>query len=77
MIQTLEFIADHTGLALGCLFAFILLAAVIRVVVRKRRGEQVEITPVGIVNDLPDSVTGVNKYADALIVEENDKEKLT
>ena len=30
-----------------------------------RRGEKVTITPVGIANDLPDSVTGMNKYGDA------------
>ena len=74
MIKALEFIADNTGIAFGVLFAALIVAVIVRVIAKTHRGEKVEITPVGIVNDLPDSVTGMNKYSDALTAEDN-KEK--
>ena len=49
-------------------------AAVIRILVKMHRNEKIEITPVGIINDLPESITGVNKYNDAIQVEEKNKD---
>ena len=64
MIETLEFIADKAGLIMGAAFAAIVIIAVIRSVIRTSRGESVNVPPVGVMNDLPGSVTGINKYDD-------------
>ena len=75
MINILEYIADYTGIAFGSVLAIILVAAVIRVIVKHRRGEEIETTPVGVMNDLPDSVTGMNKYSDALNTDDGSNRK--
>lgn len=75
MIKVLEFIADNSEIAYGVLFAVLIIAVIVRVIVKTHRGEKVEITPVGVVNDLPGSVTGMNKYSDALISEDNQKKE--
>ena len=70
IIKTMELIEYYAGYAFGALFAALVIAAVVRVIIKMRRKESVTITPVGIANDLPDSVTGMNKYADALNVDD-------
>lgn len=45
-------------------FAVIVLIAIIRSIKKVSRGERVDVSPVGIVNDLPSSVTGVSKHLD-------------
>ena len=75
IIKELELISDYTGIVFIILFAVIAAAAALRVVIKMRRGEKVTITPVGIANDLPDSVTGMNKYGDALETDNKDKEE--
>ena len=69
----LEFIADKTGTAFMIAMAIIVIAAIIRVIIKSVRGEKITITPVGVANDLPDSVTGMNKYEDALSTEKNEE----
>ena len=71
-IKVLELISEYTGIAFIILFAVIAAAAALRVVIKMRRGEKVTITPVGIANDLPDSITGMNKYDDALETDHRD-----
>ena len=66
MIRFLSFVVDNTGILIGILFFLLNVVAIVRIIIKRHRGEQVEITPVGIANDLPDSVTGMNKYSDAL-----------
>ena len=66
IIETIELIEYYAGYVFGVLFAALVIAAVVRVIVKKRRKEDITIMPVGIANDLPDSVTGMNKYSDAL-----------
>lgn len=66
----MELIEYYAGYVFGVLFAALVIAAVVRVIVKKRRKEDITIMPVGIANDLPDSVTGMNKYADALNVDD-------
>ena len=66
----MELIDYYAGYAFGVLFAALVIAAVVRVIVKKRRKEDITIMPVGIANDLPDSVTGMNKYSDALNVDD-------
>ena len=47
--------------------AFILLGiiAAVRVAIKTWRGERVDIPAVGYLNDLPSSVTGINKHMDS------------
>ena len=66
----MELIEYYAGYVFGVLFAALVIAAVVRVIVKKRRKEDITIMPVGIANDLPDSVTGMNKYSDALNVDD-------
>lgn len=74
MIKVLEFIADYTGVVFGIVFAIIGILVVVRVIIKTKRGEKVEITPVGVLNDLPESVTGMNRHRDALDTN-NDNER--
>lgn len=61
-METVEFIADHMGIALGILFGIIVVIAAVRTAVKLFRGQKISIPAVGIAKDLPSSVTGVNKY---------------
>lgn len=61
-METVEFIADHMGIALGILFGIIVVIAAVRTAVKLLRGQKISIPAVGIAKDLPSSVTGVNKY---------------
>ena len=70
IIETMELIEYYAGYVFGVLFAALVIAAVVRVIVKKRRKEDITIMPVGIANDLPDSETGMNKYSDALNVDD-------
>lgn len=56
-------ILDTVGI-IGILFFLLSLAAIIRIIVKAARGERIDVPPVGVMNDLPSSVTGINKYND-------------
>ena len=56
-------ILDTVGI-IGILFFLLSVAAIIRIVVKAARGERIDVPPVGVMNDLPSSVTGINKYND-------------
>ena len=74
-MNVLILIIDHMNIVFGVLFAASAFVAIVRLIIKMHRGEEIEITPVGIANDLPDSVTGLNKYRDALVSDEKrDKE---
>ena len=64
MIEALEFIADKAGLIMGAIFAAIVAIAVIRTAIRASKGESVKVPPVGVMNDPPSSITGINKHDD-------------
>jgi hypothetical protein len=49
---------------MGVLIALLTAIAIIRTVIKTRRGEHIEVSPVGVMNDLPSSVTGINKHDD-------------
>ncbi|MBQ9076112.1 MAG: hypothetical protein IJY32_09160 [Mogibacterium sp.] len=49
---------------IGILFILLSAAAIIRIIVKAARGERIDVPPVGVMNDLPSSVTGINKYND-------------
>lgn len=56
-------IVDTIGI-IGLLFIILSVAAIIRIVVKAVRGERIDVPPVGVMNDLPSSVTGINKHDD-------------
>ena len=64
MIEALEFIADKAGVIMGVILAVIVAIAVIRSAIRASRGESIKVPPVGVMNDLPGSVIGINKHDD-------------
>lgn len=49
---------------MGAAFAVIVIIAVIRSFLKISRGESISVPPVGVMNDLPGSVTGINKHDD-------------
>ena len=54
---------DTVGI-MGLLFILLSAAAIIRIVVKAARGERIDVPPVGMMNDFPSSVTGINKHND-------------
>ena len=64
MIEVFEFIADKIGIILGAALGIIVAIAVIRTLIKSSRGESINVPPVGVMNDLPSSITGVNKHND-------------
>ena len=56
-------IFDTIGI-IGLLFILLSAAAIIRIVVKAVRGERIDVPPVGMMNDFPSSVTGINKHND-------------
>ena len=49
---------------MGVLIALLTAIAIIRIVIKTRRGDHIDVPPVGVMNDLPSSVTGINKHND-------------
>ena len=64
MIEALEMIADRIEVIIGVALGIIIVVAVIRTMIRMSRGESINVPPVGVMNDLPSSVTGINKHDD-------------
>ena len=64
-------LSDLLGIIIGILLALLTSIAIIRTVIKTRRGEHIEVSPVGVMNDLPSSVTGINKHDD--LVERNNE----
>ena len=52
------------GLIMGAALGIIVAIAVVRTLIKKSRGESVKVPPVCVMNDLPSSVTGINKHDD-------------
>ena len=57
---------------IGLLFILLSVAAIIRIIVKAARGERIDVPPVGVMNDLPISVTVINKHND---MSERNKER--
>lgn len=74
-MNIIESIGDNIGSFICVLIVLVAIIAVIRVIVKLYRGEDVEITAVGMMNELPSSITGIHKYDDALIVDESENKK--
>ena len=64
MIDTLEFISDKIGIIMGVILGIIVIIALIRMLLKASKGESISVPPIGVMNDLPSSVTGINKHDD-------------
>jgi len=63
-METIFELSDILGIIIGVLLVLLTAIAIIRTAIKARRGDSIEIPPVGIMNDLPSSVTGINKHND-------------
>ena len=52
---------DYLGYMIGGLFAVICIIAFVRILMKSKRGETVHIEPIGVFQDLTDTVTGLGK----------------
>lgn len=64
MIDTLEFISDKIGIIMGVILGIVVVIAIIRTLLKASKGESISVPPVGVMNDLPGNVTGINKHND-------------
>ena len=64
MIEALEFISDKIGIIIGAILGIIVVIALIRTLLKASKGESISVPPVGAMNDLPSSLTGINKHND-------------
>ena len=64
METTLDFLEGFAGWILLAIIGVITVIAVIRSAIKVKKGKKLDIPPVGVYNDLPSSVTGLNKYKD-------------
>ena len=64
MIDALEFISDKIGIIMGAILGIIVIIALIRTLLKASKGESINVLPVGVMNDLPGNVTGINKHND-------------
>ena len=64
MMEAIYELSDILGIIIGVLLALLTGVAIIRTVIKTRRGDHIEVPPVGVMNDLPSSVTGINKHDD-------------
>ena len=64
MIDAMEYISDKLGIIMGAAIGIIVVIAIIRTLLKASRGEPISVPPVGVMKDLPSSVTGINKHND-------------
>ena len=64
MVEALEYISDKLGIIMAAVLAVIIVIAIIRTLMKASRGESISVPPVGVLNDLPGSLTGINKHND-------------
>ena len=62
MIEILEFLDKYIPWLIGICIAVIGIIASIKTAKKAKRREDISVPPVGVINDLPSSITGVNKY---------------
>lgn len=63
-METIFELSDILGIIIGVLFALLTAIAIIRLVIKTIRGDRIDVPSVGVINDLPSSVTGINKHDD-------------
>ena len=64
MMEVLELISDKIGIIMGAALGIIVIIALIRTLLKTSKGGSISVPPIGVMNDLPSSVTGINKYND-------------
>ena len=64
IMETVFEISDVLGIIIGVLLVLLTAIAIIRTIIKAERGERIEVSPIGVTNDLPSSVTGINKHDD-------------
>ena len=62
MESIIEVVGDYLSIILYAVIGILVAAAAIRSIIKVKKGKKVDIPPVGVYNDLPSSVTGLNKY---------------
>ncbi len=65
-------IYDNLGILLFLIVAVITVLALIRSLIKMKKRKAINITPVGVFNDLPESVTGIKKNKEWEIQEEKE-----
>ena len=63
-METIFELSDILGIIISVLPALLTAIAIIRSLIKIRRGGHIDVPPVGVMNDLPSSVTGINKHDD-------------
>ncbi len=64
MKSVLDFLDNYIDIIVFAVFGLLAAAAAIRSMIKVKKGKKIDITPVGVYDDLPSSVTGLNKYKD-------------
>ena len=62
MEKILNVISGSAEIIIFIIFGVLTALAVIRSLIKVKKGKKIDITPVGVYNDLPSSVTGLNKH---------------
>ena len=63
-METIFELSDILGIVMGVLIALLTTIAIIRTVIKAKKGDHIDVPPVGVMNDLPSSVTGISKHND-------------
>jgi hypothetical protein len=63
-MEVLASISDNLGMLFMLLLALITIIAVVRTAIKLMKGKSISVPPVGAMNDLPSSITGINKHDD-------------
>lgn len=76
-MDTFAVIADIFGYVFSGAFIMLGIIAAVRAAIKASRGERVDVPAVGVVKDLPGSVTGINKHLDGEMFSANQKNENT
>lgn len=74
-MEFIESLGDILGYLVSGALVLLGIIAAVRVAIKTSRGERVDIPAVGYLNDLPSSVTGINKHLDSDAINVNQKNK--
>lgn len=63
-MELIGLFVDHLGVVLGILLGALFAIALVRSIIKASRGQKVTIPNIGVRNDLPDSITGRNRFGE-------------
>ena len=72
-MQIVETMLGYIEVLIGGSISLLIIIASARLIIARKKGKKVDIKPVGVFEDLPSSVTGMNKY-DVIVEETEDEE---